>query len=360
MSASAKDTFNAVRFKSLLRLAISRIQQTQKRVQAGTSYGHKEVSELLKDSKIERARLRVKHIIRDDFSQEALEIIYSYCDDLLKCIGMITQTRELEAEMVPVVCNIIYASTRVDVPELLTVRDMLLQRYGKKFYDAQVEGGDVLDAKLVQKTSVKMPERELIEQYLVTIADAYGLEYTPPPPPAVIPAPLDSDDYEQEEEEEEEEEGEEEEANNGGAEHSNESSDTPLEKPAAGNSNPPSYSDSLEKGGEKEGPAKALASRNLPANYKDQASKASATSPPQPASKPKEAAAAAPPAGSSLGSVKVKKDATPAPPAPAPAPVVKEPPKEVPKEPVGVVKSKDTNSAEFDDLAKRFAALKRK
>ena len=47
------------------------------------------MADLLKEGKEDRARLRVKHVIRDDFLSEALEIIYSYVDDVLKSISVI-------------------------------------------------------------------------------------------------------------------------------------------------------------------------------------------------------------------------------------------------------------------------------
>ena len=43
--------------------------------------------------KEERARIRVEHIIREDFMVEAMEIIEMYCDLLLARFGMIEKMK---------------------------------------------------------------------------------------------------------------------------------------------------------------------------------------------------------------------------------------------------------------------------
>lgn len=94
--------FDSARLKVQLKMAISRINNLQKKLQAtGTqvqavqfhSKAHKEVADLLRERKDERARLRVKHVIRDDYLSEALEIIMSYCDDLHKSINLLLQSK---------------------------------------------------------------------------------------------------------------------------------------------------------------------------------------------------------------------------------------------------------------------------
>lgn len=191
-----------IRLRTLLRLASARIQQLQNKLSASTPHSHRQVVDLLREGKIDRARLRVKHTIRDDFLAEALEMIFSYSDDLEKSIELLctndkellkaqqqaakttaeqqSEQDEVEEELrQPIVC-LIYSASRVDISELLTVKEMLLARYGQEWFDKHAVNEQYLDAKLVNKLSMKMPEKDLVERYLETIADAYGVHYNRP------------------------------------------------------------------------------------------------------------------------------------------------------------------------------------
>lgn len=72
--------------------------------------------------------------------------------------------------------SVIYAATRVEVPELLSVRDMMIDRYGRKFYE---ENASKTDARMIVKLSVKNPESSLVERYLAAIASSFDVEYVP-------------------------------------------------------------------------------------------------------------------------------------------------------------------------------------
>lgn len=49
----------------------------------------KEIADYLSAGKDERARIRVEHIIREDYLVEAMEILELYCDLLLTRFGLI-------------------------------------------------------------------------------------------------------------------------------------------------------------------------------------------------------------------------------------------------------------------------------
>lgn len=49
----------------------------------------KEIADYLAAGKDERARIRVEHIIREDYMVEAMEILELYCDLLLSRLGLI-------------------------------------------------------------------------------------------------------------------------------------------------------------------------------------------------------------------------------------------------------------------------------
>lgn len=49
----------------------------------------KEIAEYIKADRVERARIRVEHIIREDYLVEAMEVLETYCDLLLARFGLL-------------------------------------------------------------------------------------------------------------------------------------------------------------------------------------------------------------------------------------------------------------------------------
>lgn len=71
--------------------------------------------------------------------------------------------------------SVIYASNRMDVPELLKVRDLLVAKYSKTILPDREIG---VYPRLVLKLSMSYPERELCEKYLEAIADNFGVDWS--------------------------------------------------------------------------------------------------------------------------------------------------------------------------------------
>ena len=72
----------------MTRLKLMEKKKTEMAVKA-----RKEISEYIAAGKEDRARIRVEHIIREDYLVEAMEIIEMYCDLLLARIGLIQSTK---------------------------------------------------------------------------------------------------------------------------------------------------------------------------------------------------------------------------------------------------------------------------
>lgn len=75
--------------------------------------------------------------------------------------------------------SIIYSAPKIDgVKELSIVRQLLAEKYGKEFTMEAVENSDgKVPERVVKKLRVEPPKSELVEAYLETIADAYGVDY---------------------------------------------------------------------------------------------------------------------------------------------------------------------------------------
>jgi len=71
--------------------------------------------------------------------------------------------------------SVIYASSRMDVPELAKVRDQLVAKYTKSILPDREIG---VYSRLVLKLSMSYPERGLCERYLEAIAENFDIEWS--------------------------------------------------------------------------------------------------------------------------------------------------------------------------------------
>ena len=113
--------FNTDKLKVNLKLAINRLKLLQSKKAGINAQQRREIATLLEKGKDESARIRVEHIIREDFNSEALEILELYCDLLLARIGVVEQMKECDSSIAEAVNTIIYAAPRAGVQELITV-----------------------------------------------------------------------------------------------------------------------------------------------------------------------------------------------------------------------------------------------
>lgn len=144
----------------------------------------KEIADFIKAHKEDRGRIRVEHIIREDFLVEAYEILEMYCDLLLARFGVIQQMKNIDEGIAEAIVSLIWAAPRIsDVPELTKISNELTKKYGKLFVEQaranQLESPCRVSQKLLDKMSLNAPDKVLVEKYMVEIAKYYNVEFTP-------------------------------------------------------------------------------------------------------------------------------------------------------------------------------------
>eukprot|EP00049_Salpingoeca_infusionum_P012992 m.241500 g.241500 ORF g.241500 m.241500 type:complete len:397 (+) comp15326_c1_seq1:532-1722(+) len=175
--------YSSVKLKVNLQLSIQRLKALQKKQDNANILARKEVAELLRRSKIDLARIKVEGIIRDDYYQEALEILETYCSLLLTRFGLIESVKYCDPGIRKAVCTIIWSTPRVsvDVTEFNEISKQLRARYGKDFADAALQDvSKEVCPRVADKLSFVVPERRLVDSYLTSIGEFYGVSYTPP------------------------------------------------------------------------------------------------------------------------------------------------------------------------------------
>ena len=84
---------NYDKLRTNLRLAINRLKLLEKKKTELALKSRKEIADYIAASKDDRARIRVEHIIREDYMVEAMEMVEMYCDLMLARLGLIKQTQ---------------------------------------------------------------------------------------------------------------------------------------------------------------------------------------------------------------------------------------------------------------------------
>jgi len=175
---------NYSKLKTNLRLCINRLKLLEKKKTEMAMKSRKEIADYITGGKVERAKIRVEHIIREDYMVEAMEVLEMYCDLLLARFGLIQQMKTLDDGLAEAISSIIWVAPRMqaDVQELKIVSEQLGAKYGKPYAQACRENAvGTVSAKLMHKLSVQAPPKLTVEKYLIEIARYYSVEYEPDP-----------------------------------------------------------------------------------------------------------------------------------------------------------------------------------
>jgi len=161
-------------------MGIQRIQIANNKKVTSVKHQKREISQLLADGKVEKARIKVEHIIRDDFIIEAYEILELLGELIFERIKQISNSKECPADLKQAVASLIWASSNVDIDELKEVKKQLTKKFGSKFAQcAELNKDNIVNPRLFNKLTYKAPSVTIVEGYLKEIASTYNVEYTP-------------------------------------------------------------------------------------------------------------------------------------------------------------------------------------
>lgn len=182
------------KIKVQLKLSISRLRMVQQKDTAIAKQQRRAMALLLEQGKEESARIRVENIIRSDLTTELLEILELYCELLTARAGLL-EAKECDPGLEEAVKSIMYAAPKTEVKELHNVRQLLAEKYGKEFTLHAVDNSDGKVAeRVLSRLRVEPPSKELVEGYLTTIAEAYGINWPNKPETQDGEGAVDDDD----------------------------------------------------------------------------------------------------------------------------------------------------------------------
>lgn len=165
-----------------LKMAVSRIQIASNKKSALLKQSMREIAVMLAEDppKEEKAKIRAEALIRDDNLIEAYEILQLQCELLHERIKLLEYSKECPGDLISVISSVMWASQRVDIPELVLIRKQFRAKYGKKFDEAaMMNHGKVLNDRIVSKLSIEPPAAYLVQTYLERICEQFEVDWKP-------------------------------------------------------------------------------------------------------------------------------------------------------------------------------------
>lgn len=184
------------KLKPYLKMAVQRLQIAGNKKGTACKHQKREIAKLLEDGKEEKARIKVEHVIREDFTMESYELVELLCELLHERVKYMSAQKECPSDLMETVCSLIWCADRVDIVELNQVKKQLSYKFGKEFAKAaEANANGKVNERLLEKLSVQPPSAHLVVAYLKEIAKEYNVDWEPTEigvtdPNAAVPTPV--------------------------------------------------------------------------------------------------------------------------------------------------------------------------
>ncbi|KAK6941414.1 Vacuolar protein sorting-associated protein Ist1 [Dillenia turbinata] len=133
-------SFKPVKCKTSLKLAVSRIKLLKNKRDQQVKVMKRDLAQLLESGQDQTARIRVEHVVREEKTIAAYDLIEIYCELIASRLPIIESQKYCPIDLKEAVASVIFASPRcADIPELQDVRKHLTAKYGKEFVSAAIE-----------------------------------------------------------------------------------------------------------------------------------------------------------------------------------------------------------------------------
>ncbi|KAJ8750970.1 hypothetical protein K2173_016151 [Erythroxylum novogranatense] len=173
-------SFKPAKCKTSLKLAASRIKLLKNKREAQLKHLKRELAQLLEAGQEQTARIRVEHVVREEKTMAAYDLIEIYCELIVARLPMIESQKNCPVDLKEAISSVIFASPRcADIPELMDVRKHFTVKYGKEFVSAAVElrPDCGVSRLLVEKLSAKAPDGPTKIKILTTIAEEHNVKW---------------------------------------------------------------------------------------------------------------------------------------------------------------------------------------
>ncbi|KAK8523212.1 hypothetical protein V6N13_113166 [Hibiscus sabdariffa] len=175
-------SFKPAKCKTALRLAIPRIKLMKNKREAQAKQLKRELAQLLESGQDQTARIRVEHVVREEKTVEAYNLLEIYCELIVARMPMIESQKNCPIDLKEAIASVIFASARCeDIPELKDASKHFTAKYGKEFTSAALEmrPNCGVGRMLVEKLSAIAPDGPTKLKILTGIAEEHNIKWDP-------------------------------------------------------------------------------------------------------------------------------------------------------------------------------------
>ncbi|XP_020688290.2 uncharacterized protein LOC110103789 isoform X1 [Dendrobium catenatum] len=175
-------SFKSGKCKTSLKLGISRIKLLKNRRDIQVKQLRRELAQLLATGQEQTARIRVEHVIREEKTMSAYDLIEIYCELIVARMPIIESQKSCPIDLKEAISSVIFASPRcADIPELMDARKQFVAKYGKEFATSALElrPDCGVNRMIVEKLSAKTPDTETKTKILTAIAKEHDVKWDP-------------------------------------------------------------------------------------------------------------------------------------------------------------------------------------
>lgn len=185
---AAPPPWDASRFRIQLKLAKSRIEIQHGKKENDINATRQVIAEHLRSNKDTLARIHAERVLRECSQVQAFDIVHTFIELLINShtvFGVQNDFPSAGTDIKESVASVVYASSRMNIPELHVIREMFRAHFGPGVTDpiTRIEGPHVshIHPTLARNLEGGAPDGYLILQELTKIASDYNVGWAPPP-----------------------------------------------------------------------------------------------------------------------------------------------------------------------------------
>ncbi|XP_022729912.1 uncharacterized protein LOC111284988 isoform X2 [Durio zibethinus] len=175
-------SFKPAKCKIALKLAIPRLKLMKNKREAQVKQLKRELAQLLESGQDQTARIRVEHVVREEKTVAAYNLLEIYCELIVSRMPMIESQKNCPIDLKEAISSVVFASARCEeIPELKDVSKHFTAKYGKEFTSAalEVRPNCGVGRMLVEKLSAKAPDGPTKLKILTAIAEEHNINWDP-------------------------------------------------------------------------------------------------------------------------------------------------------------------------------------
>ncbi|GMI92706.1 hypothetical protein HRI_002939900 [Hibiscus trionum] len=175
-------SFKPAKCKTALKLAIPRIKLMKNRREAQVQHLKRELAQLLESGHDQTARIRVEHVVREEKTVAAYNLLEIYCELIVARMPIIESQKNCPIDLKEAISSVVFASARCEeIPELKDVSKQFTAKYGKEFTSSALElrPNCGVGRMLVEKLSANAPDGPTKLKILTAIAEEHKINWNP-------------------------------------------------------------------------------------------------------------------------------------------------------------------------------------